>query len=150
MTKLDRLRALSVRDWVVFAQLVAASGFLMVALRLMSWQRISRAMVSASEVKWARNFPLFHLGYAMNDLDPVAGMASKICRRNRCIVRSMMLFWLLRARGEPAELVFGVRKRAGTFEAHAWTLSAQGLVGDSPEAIADFQTMMTFGSEQRP
>jgi hypothetical protein len=145
MTKLNRLRTLSPRDWVVFAQLVAVSGFFMVALRLMSWQRISRAMVSASEVRWARNFPLLHFAYAMDDLDPMAGMASKICRRNRCLVRSMMLFWLLRARGEFAELVLGVRKRAGTFEAHAWTLSERGLVGEQPEAIADFHPLMTFG-----
>ncbi len=61
----------------------------------------------------------------------------------------MSLFWLLRARGESAEVVLGIRKRGGVFEAHAWTRTQRGLVGDSPEAIADFQTIMTLGKREQ-
>ncbi len=75
-------------------------------------------------------------------------MASSVCPRNLCLVRSMVLLWLLRTRGESAEVVLGVRKRAGVFEAHAWTVTERGPVGDQPEAIADFETLMTSGRPQ--
>ena len=76
-------------------------------------------------------------------------MASSLFPRNRCLVRSMVLLWLLRSRGESAEVVLGVRKRAGVFEAHAWTVAERGLIGDRPEVIAEFETLMTSAGPQR-
>jgi len=149
MRKLDRLRRLSLRDWAVLAQLVALCGVTAVALRAISWRRVSQMIISGSRVRRLRRVPLFHLGYAIENLNPLVEMASSICPRNRCLVRSMILLWLLRARGESAEVVLGVRKRAGVFEAHAWTVSERGLVGDQPEAIAEFETMMTSGKQEQ-
>lgn len=37
-----------------------------------------------------------------------------------CLEQSLVLWWLLRARGLSAELRMGARKEAGRFEAHAW------------------------------
>lgn len=37
-----------------------------------------------------------------------------------CLERSMVLCWLLRSRGIPAELRVGAQKKAERFEAHAW------------------------------
>ncbi len=138
VTRIARLRGLPLRDWVVLAQLVAFCGVTSVALRATSWQRVSQMIISGSRLRWLRRVPFFHLGYAIENLSPLVEMASSICPRNRCLVRSMMLLWLLRARGESAEVVLGVRKRAGSFEAHAWTVSEQGLIGEKPEAIAEF------------
>jgi hypothetical protein len=147
--RLDRLRELSLCDWAVLSQLVASCIAITIALRTFGWRRGSRGISSASDTNWARVFPLFQFRYSVADLDPLVEMASSVCRRNRCLVRSMILFWLLRAHGESAELVLGIRKRAGAFEAHAWTLSQSGLVGDRPETIADFQTIMSFGKQER-
>jgi hypothetical protein len=148
--RLDRLRALSLCDWAVLSQLVASCLAISVALRMLGWRRVSRVISSTPDTSWARIFPLFHLRYAVADLDPLVEIASSVCRRNRCLVRSMILFRLLRARGESPELVLGIRKRAGNFEAHAWTLSGSGLLGDRPEAIAEFQTILTLGKEEQP
>lgn len=149
MRKLDRLRRLSLRDFVMLAQLVAFCGVIALALRAISWRRVSQMIVSGSRVRWLRRFPLFHLGYAIENLSSLVEMASSACPRNRCLVRSMVLLWLLRARGESAEVVLGVRKRAGIFEAHAWTVSERGLVGDQPEAIAEFEMLMTSGKQEQ-
>jgi len=149
IARLRRLRRLSVCDWIVLAQLVASGALIVVALRTLGWRRVSVALNSLSVTYPMRRFPGFHLLYQMDELDSLVDIASGLSRRNRCLVRSIMLFWLLRARGESAELVFGVRKREGSFEAHAWTVSERGLVGDSEAAIAEFHPMMSFGKEER-
>ena len=149
IARLKRLRALSICDWIVLSQLLASSTLIVVALRSLGWRRASVALNSLSITYPIRGFPVFHLLYQMDELDPLVDLASGLSRRNRCLVRSIMLFWLLRARGESAELVFGIRKREGNFEAHAWTVSERGLIGDSEAAIAEFHPMMSFGKEER-
>jgi hypothetical protein len=143
MRKLDRLRGLSSRDFAVLSQLVVCSVAIAVALRVTSWRRVSRAIIAGSRMAGLRRFPLLHLGYSIEKLNPLVEMASSVFPKNRCLVRSMILLWLLRARGESAEVVLGVRKRAGNFEAHAWTVSERGLIGERPEAIAEFAVMTT-------
>jgi len=145
MTKLARLRRLSIRDFAMLSQLVVFCYVIAVALRARGWQWVSQLIVSRSRSRWLRRFPVFHLSYPIEGLNSLADMASSVCPRNRCLVRSMTLLWLLRTRGEFAEVILGVRKRAGVFEAHAWTVSERGLIGDQPEAIAEFETLMSSG-----
>jgi hypothetical protein len=149
MSKLDRLRELSLLDLVMLVQLTALSAAIALALRCLGWQRVSRAMTSKSGVSWLRRFPWFHLQYSIEAIEPLVEMASSMFPRNRCLVRSMTLLWLLRARGESAEVVLGVRKVAGRFESHAWTISERRLIGDRPEAIAQFQVIASSGEPER-
>jgi Transglutaminase-like superfamily len=148
VTKLARLRKLSPRDFALLMQLVALCCVVSAALRAKGWQPVSRMIVFRSRSRWLRRFPLLHFGYTIDSLNPLADMASWVCPSNRCLVRSMVLLWLLHTRGEPAEVVLGVRKRAGIFEAHAWTVSERGVVGDRPEAIEEFETLMTSGKSE--
>jgi len=111
------------------------------ALRVVRWQRLSQAIAIRSRGRFLRHLPLLHLRYEIGNLASIVDLASRIAPRNRCLVRSLILVWLLQTRGESAELVLGVRKRAGNFEAHAWTLSEQGLVGERADAIAEFAVM---------
>jgi hypothetical protein len=148
MTKLARLRSLPPRDFAILVQMVAFCCIIASLLRISGWQRVSRLIDSSSRSSWLRQFPLFHLHHSIEHLSRLADMASSVCPRNRCLVRSMVLLWLLRTRGESAEVVLGVRKRAGVFEAHAWTVTERGPAGDQPEAIADFETLITSGRPQ--
>lgn len=138
------------RDVFLLAQLLAFSGAIAIALRFWGWLRVSQTIVSRSRSKWLREFPFLHLGYEIENLTILADMASSVFTRNRCLVRSMVLLWLLHTRGETAEVVLGVRKRAGAFEAHAWTVAERGLIGDQPEVIAEFETLMTSAGPERP
>jgi hypothetical protein len=40
--------------------------------------------------------------------------------RPRCLIRSLVLYRLLREQGDPADLVIGLPERADSHEAHAW------------------------------
>ena len=148
-TKLERLRSLSLSDWSILVQLAAFCGALAIALRITSWRRVARALMSGSRMAWLRRFPLFHLAYSLDNLYPLVEMATSTCLRNRCLVRSLMRLWLLRCRGVSAEIVLGVRKRAGLFEAHAWTVSERGLEGERPDEIASYTSLVTSGELER-
>jgi len=148
LSKLRKLYRLPLRDKALLAQLVAGCCAISLALRMVGWQRLSQLIISRSHGRWLRHFPFFHLKDDIEHLSLIAGVASSPFPRNRCLVRSMALLWLLRTRGEPAELVLGVRKRGGNFEAHAWTLSEQGLIGEPWEAIAEFAVMTSSGTSR--
>jgi len=52
--------------------------------------------------------------------------------RPRCLLRSLVLFQLLREQGEPAVLVIGLGHEARTSDAHAWVELAGHDVGPPP------------------
>jgi hypothetical protein len=54
--------------------------------------------------------------------------------RPNCLQRSMVLWWLLRRRGLPAELRIGARKEDSRFEAHAW-VELEGQVLNDSETV---------------
>lgn len=56
-----------------------------------------------------------------------------------CLERSLVLWWLLRRRGIPAELRIGARKQEGRFEAHAWVELENVVLNDSGEEHLHFE-----------
>jgi hypothetical protein len=52
--------------------------------------------------------------------------------RPRCLIRSLVLYRLLRAQGEPAELVIGLPHHPMSPDAHAWVELAGSDVGPQP------------------
>jgi len=128
-------------------QLIAADLAIAVTLRMFGWRRVSRLTVSTSGIRWFTRFPLLHRKLSVAEVTPLVELASGVWPRNRCLVRAIAMMWLLRARGEVAELRLGVRKRAGAFEAHAWTESGGEVLADRPEAVAEFRTLTTLGKQ---
>lgn len=55
-----------------------------------------------------------------------------------CLEKSMVLWWLLRSRGIPAELRVGARKQAERFEAHAWVEFEGTVLNDFSETHLHF------------
>ena len=127
---------------------MAADIAIALTLRCLGWRRVSHLTVRASRVRWVTRLPLFHRRLSIERITPLVELASAVRPRNRCLVRSLMMMWMLRARGEPAELRLGVRKRAGAFEAHAWTVSEGEVLADRPEAVAEFSPLTTIGKPQ--
>jgi hypothetical protein len=68
----------------------------------------------------------------------VTRLAEKAERRGplrpNCLERSLVLWWLLRRRGLPAELRIGARKEDSRFEAHAW-VELEGQVLNDSETV---------------
>ena len=55
-----------------------------------------------------------------------------------CLERSLVLWWLLRSRGIPAELRVGARKDGERFEAHAWVEVGGAILNDPGESHVHF------------
>jgi len=59
-------------------------------------------------------------------------------------LRSLLLFWLLKARGEQAELLIGVRKETAALNSHAWIETRGTIIGDSAAMTGSFATLLRF------
>lgn len=60
--------------------------------------------------------------------------ARNLFHRSSCLERSIVLCWLLRSRGIPAELRVGAQKHVERFEAHAW-VECEGIVLNDADDI---------------
>jgi hypothetical protein len=61
-----------------------------------------------------------------------------------CLARSLLLFWLLKARGEPAELLAGVRKENTTTTGHAWLEREGQIIADNLTETSRFVPVVRF------
>ena len=76
-------------------------------------------------------------------LIPLANLAARAVRRDGpCLLRSLIIFWLLKARGEQAELLIGVNKENEALQAHAWVETQGTTIGDSVAMTAGFATLV--------
>lgn len=55
-----------------------------------------------------------------------------------CLTRSLLLEWMLRRRGVPAQLRIGVRLAQGSLDAHAWVEVAGEPINDEPDIACRF------------
>ena len=56
-----------------------------------------------------------------------------------CLIRALAIQSLLRERGfDPGQIKVGVRMSDGRFEAHAWVVQADRVVGDEPRRVARY------------
>src|SRR5512141_2654304 len=97
-----RLANLTLVERALLLQLTALSLGLRVALTTITLPRLT------SPCTVDRLFTLVDLATAVSH------------RNDRCLPRSLLLFWLLRARHESVELCLGVGKHNTTLEEHAW------------------------------
>lgn len=67
-----------------------------------------------------------------------AAAARNLFFRPNCLEHSLVLWWLLRMRGIPAELRVGARKDAQKLEAHAWVECGGRVVNQPDEAHLHF------------
>jgi hypothetical protein len=94
---------------------------------------LARIWVDAARVAWALRRQSLHrvvedLGSATGrDPLPPAFLSRAVSRglrigrwQPRCLIRSLVLYRLLREQGDAAELVIGLPDRSASAEAHAW------------------------------
>jgi hypothetical protein len=86
-----------------------------------------------------------HGCYAVAHLTRLADIAARVTHgQGRCLGRSLLLFWLLKVRGEPAELLIGISKEAASLHGHAWIQLRQRVIGDHPQFIGRFTLLLRF------
>jgi hypothetical protein len=67
-----------------------------------------------------------------------AAAARHLPFKPNCLEQSLVLWWLLRRRGIPADLRIGVRKDEGNFQAHAWVEAGGAILSESGDEHIHF------------
>jgi len=115
MKTLMRLSRLSRHDFAVAAEAMLAAIPIEIALRR---ERLDTLV--ARLAKSNRSAP-FEGGLDIDRAARVVEALAPLYPLNAtCLKKSLVLFWILRRRGIPAELRLGVRKIHDDFTAHAW------------------------------
>jgi Transglutaminase-like superfamily len=145
LRKLRRLSELSPGELLVFLQLVFFALSASLALRAVSPYRVIKLLSMASANSLLRRFPLLHRQRDYAQLTVLADLAARAIRpKGPCLFRALNLFWLLLARGEPVQLLIGVRKEGAVLNSHAWVESHERVFGDREESTVSFATLLRF------
>lgn len=99
--------------------------------------RATEAQGAADRIGPANAVPEAAMSYALR-LGRLARIAGRYVPTNgSCLRQSLLVWWLLRRKGVPAELCIGVRKQEG-LAAHAWVEVAGQPVNDAPDVAERF------------
>jgi hypothetical protein len=143
--KLRRLSKLSPVELLVFSQLFFFAIAARVMLRCISLSRFISFLSVSSQNPFLRHFPIGHRWQDYSQLSVVTNLAARAIRaEGPCLLRSLLLFWLLNARGEHAELFIGVSKAGSALNSHAWVTSHGNVLGNSEEDTLHFSTLLRF------
>lgn len=123
-------------------QLAGLAVALRLALALVPLPRLT-AWVATRSTGWLGHLPIGHRGHGVERLATLADLGAWAAPRGgRCVVRSVLLLWTLRARGMPAALVLGVNREGGVLGAHAWVESGGRILGDRPDTGERFAALL--------
>jgi hypothetical protein len=121
-----RLRA-DAAEAFLLCELAAASLVLELALWLTPLDRLIAALSGP-----ARRLAFFgSLPSGPERLADLVALAARLTRRS-CLVRSLLLFWLLKVQKQPARLRIGVAPTTTTLRAHAWVEIDGRAIGETP------------------
>jgi hypothetical protein len=124
-SSLRALRSLSGRE---LGSLIRAWGYLLVAdvaLRFMAFPRVERLLAGGRRRQ---------AGLSADRLATLVTAAARHhLRPMTCLPRALALHALLRRNGIQADLRIGVRREAGSLQAHAWVEHAGAPVGEPGE-----------------
>jgi hypothetical protein len=141
--RLRQLAKISPGEWVLLPQFVVFLLAAGVSLRLVALPRLMSFITLCAEGRWRKCFPLLHGRYEVARLAALVNLAARgTYGQGCCLMRSLLLLWLLKARGEGAELCLGVSKEATTLRGHAWIEMQGRVIGDSEEMIGRFATLL--------
>lgn len=145
MKTLQRLADLSLRDWLLLPPLVLSAIAIGVAARLAPLPSLIRVLDHSARQPWMARLPIVSQLHDLDELIRLTGLAARIVQGpGCCLSRSLLRFWLLRARQEPAELLIGVAKNGDVLQSHAW-IEQRGLAfGAAHESRQAFVPLLRF------
>ncbi|HTY56224.1 MAG TPA: lasso peptide biosynthesis B2 protein [Candidatus Binataceae bacterium] len=141
--KFRRLAELYAAEWPVLFQLTALALLLRVGLKLTTLPRLSGAVARYASNPLLKHLPLLNRKFTLDRLCALADLAARVTYGSgRCLGRSLLILWLLKIRGHPAELLVGVNKQQAVFNAHAWIETEGRVIGDRPETTEQFAILL--------
>lgn len=145
LRKIRRLSELSFGELLVFFQLFFFAIAAKATLRFISLTRFIKFLSAAAQNPLLRQLPLGHRWRDYSQLAVVTDLAARAIRaEGPCLLRSLLLFWLLKARGEHPELLIGVRKETAALNSHAWIETRGAIIGDSITMTNSFATILRY------
>lgn len=143
--KLRRLADVSPGEWLLLPQLVLCALVVGIALRITALPRLTGFIDRYATHRRLRHFPFFHAQHQLTRLAVLADWATRITLApGPCLTRSLLLFWLLKAQGQPTELHIGINKGTAALHGHAWIETQGQVVSDSPAMTGRFATLLRF------
>lgn len=116
MYRLRKIVRLSYRDYAILGETILFAVPVELGLRLVGFDKLVRRLGRVRRSLPRSPTPL--------DGERAARLVEAVSRlypfNATCLKKSLVLFWMFRRRGLPAELRIGVRKVDGKLEAHAW------------------------------
>jgi hypothetical protein len=132
LSKLRRLANLTLVEHTLFLQLTALSLGLRVVLTTMTLPRLTALLSRNASSSLLGQVPFLHTRCTVDRLFTLIDLATAVSHRDgRCLPRSLLLFWLLRARRESVELCLGINKNMANLEGHAWVERGGIILGDT-------------------
>ena len=120
LSTLRRLPNLTLVEHALFLQLIALSLGLRVVLITMTLPRLTSFLSPVASSPLLGQIAFHHTRCTVDRLFALIDHATVVSHRDgRYLPRSLLLFWLLRARLESAELCLGVSKSLATLEGRA-------------------------------
>jgi hypothetical protein len=143
--KLARLAARAPSEWLLLCQFVSFVLCISVSLQYFSLPRLIDLLKWGAKQHFLQCFPLRHRAVPVDRLIVLADVAARSTRSlGCCLARSLLLFWLLKARGEPVALLAGVRKENTTVIGHAWLEREGRIIADSLTETSRFVPVVRF------
>lgn len=133
-----RFVTLSPADRLLFLKLWLLLGGVSLLLRVLDFQRARRLLVPfLPAAKSLAAIPEDAMSYALR-VGHLARIAGRHVPTNgSCLRQSLLVWWLLRRRGLPAELRIGI-SQSGGFAAHAWVELEGQPINDSADVANRF------------
>ena len=143
LRKLSRLGELSSAEWLLLPQLVLLALGLRLLIRIVPLPRLTGALARGAQDHRLRRLPLHHRRCDPSRLAVLADLAARVARpQGRCLTRSLLLFFLLKARDEAVELRVGITREAAALQGHAWIEKRGTVFADSPQLTGRFATLL--------
>ena len=141
LSTLRRLTNLTLVEYTLLLQLTALSLGLRVALATVNLPRLTSLLSRIASSPQLGQIPFLHTRCTVDRLLALVDLATAVSHRDsRCLPRSLILFWLLRARRESVELCLGVSKNMATLEGHAW-IERGGIVWGDTRSFTNRYTL---------
>lgn len=142
---LRRLAQYSLSDWLVCAQCLALLLAMRMGVAFLSLPRLLRIVAWVAGKSWLRSLPLLHRRYQLVELTRLANLTARVVQGPECCLgRSLLMFWLLKARGEPAAFCIGVSKTQTAMQGHAWVETRGQVIGDTVAITERFAPLLRF------
>ena len=132
LNKVRRLTNLTFLEQALFIQLTALSFGIKVALTILTLPQLTILLSRCSSSARLSRIPFSHTRCSRDRLLRLIDLATTLSHgEGRCLPRALLLFWILHARQESAELCLGVHRATTTLYAHAWVELEGVVVGDN-------------------